>query len=54
LLATGCDYAAAQGTLIFSFGIMNTMEELDKAMEVFKDAVVFLRNMSPLYKKKST
>jgi cysteine desulfurase len=54
LLATGCDYAAAQGTLIFSFGIMNTMEELDKAMEVFKDSVVFLRNMSPLYKKKKT
>jgi cysteine desulfurase len=53
LLATGCDYAAAQGTLIFSFGIMNTMEELDKAMEVFKDSVVFLRNMSPLYKKKT-
>lgn len=54
LLATGCDYAAAQGTLIFSFGIMNTMEDLDKAMEVFKDSVVFLRNMSPLYKKKKT
>ncbi|MBP1733906.1 MAG: aminotransferase class [Deltaproteobacteria bacterium] len=53
LLATGCDYAAAQGTLIFSFGIMNTMEELDKAMGVFKDSVVFLRNMSPLYKKKT-
>jgi cysteine desulfurase len=53
LLATGCDYAAAQGTLIFSFGIMNTLEELDKAMEVFKDSVAFLRNMSPLYKKKT-
>jgi hypothetical protein len=26
---------------------------LDKAMEVFKDSVVFLRNMSPLYKKKT-
>jgi cysteine desulfurase len=53
LLATGCDYAAAQGTLIFSFGIMNTLEQLDKAMEVFKDSVAFLRNMSPLYKKKT-
>lgn len=51
LLATGCDYAAAQGTLIFSFGIMNTREELDKAMDAFKESVVFLRNMSPLYKK---
>jgi cysteine desulfurase len=54
LLATGCDYAAAQGTLIFSFGIANTMEDLDKAIEVFKDSVVFLRNMSPLYMKKPT
>jgi cysteine desulfurase len=53
LLATGCDYAAAQGTLIFSFGIMNTMEELDMAIGTFKDSVVFLRNMSPLYKKKT-
>lgn len=53
LLATGCDYAAAQGTLIFSFGITNTMEELDKAIGVFKESVAFLRNMSPLYKKKS-
>ncbi len=53
LLATGCDYAAAQGTLIFSFGITNTMEELDRAMEVFKESVAFLRNLSPLYKKKT-
>lgn len=53
LLATGCDYAAAQGTLIFSFGIMNTMEELDVATDVFRDSVQFLRNMSPLYKKKT-
>lgn len=54
LLATGCDYAAAQGTLIFSFGIDNTVEELDIAMDVFNESVVFLRNMSPLYKKKAT
>lgn len=53
LLATGCEYAAAQGTLIFSFGIMNTMEQLDTAAEIFKNSAVFLRNMSPLYKKKT-
>jgi len=53
LIATGCDYAAAQGTLIFSFGITNTMEELDKAIAVLKDSVIFLRNMSPLYKKRA-
>ncbi len=52
LIATGCDYSAAQGTLIFSFGVMNTKEEVDKAFGVFRDSVAFLRNMSPLYQKK--
>lgn len=52
LIATGCDYSAAQGTLIFSFGAMNTVEEVDKAFGVFRDSVAFLRNMSPLYQKK--
>jgi cysteine desulfurase len=53
LIATGCDYAAAQGTLIFSFGMGNTLEEMDRAFESLKKSVAFLRNMSPLYKKKS-
>ncbi len=52
LLAIGCDYASAQGTLIFSFGIGNTKEELNRAFGVFTESVAFLRNISPLYRKK--
>jgi len=51
LIAIGRDYATAQGTLIFSFGIDNTVEQIDRAFEVLKKSVDFLRSMSPLYKK---
>jgi cysteine desulfurase len=54
LIATGCDYAAAQGTLIFSFGMSNTQEEMERAFQALKKSVTFLRNMSPLYHKKTT
>ena len=52
LIACGRDYATAQGTLIFSFGIDNTVEQVDKAAEALKKSINFLRSMSPLYKKK--
>jgi len=52
LIATGSDYALAQGTLLFSFGIDNTFEDMDKAVDSLRKSVEFLRNMSPLYKKK--
>ncbi len=52
LIACGRDYATAQGTLIFSFGIDNTLEQVNKAAEVLKKSINFLRSMSPLYKKK--
>jgi cysteine desulfurase len=52
LVATGCDYTAAQGTLIFSFGMGNTMKEVEQAFTILKDSIAFLRSMSPLYKKK--
>lgn len=52
LIAIGRDYATAQGTLLFSFGISNTIEEIDMAFVVLKDTIEFLRNISPLYKKK--
>jgi cysteine desulfurase len=52
LIACGRDYATAQGTLIFSFGMDNTLEQVDKAAEVLKKSINFLRSMSPLYKKK--
>jgi cysteine desulfurase len=52
LIATGCDYVTAQGTLIFSFGIGNTLGDIDKAFAALQKSVAFLRSMSPLYKKK--
>lgn len=52
LMAIGCEYTDAQGTLIFSCGIMNSIEEVKKAFAVLKDSVTFLRNMSPIYKGK--
>ncbi|MCX5818235.1 MAG: cysteine desulfurase family protein [Proteobacteria bacterium] len=52
LIATGCDYVTAQGTLIFSFGTGNTLDDIDKAFAALNKSVTFLRSMSPLYKKK--
>jgi len=52
LVATGCDYVTAQGTLIFSFGVGNTLGDIDKAFAALTRSVAFLRSMSPLYKKK--
>jgi len=51
LIATGIDHATAQGTLVFSYGIDTTVEDIDKAFEALRKSVAFLRNMSPLYKK---
>ncbi len=52
LTSIGRDYASTQGTLIFSFGIENTMDDIDASMRAFKRSVDFLRSMSPLYQKK--
>jgi cysteine desulfurase len=51
LIATGLDHATAQGTLVFSYGIDITVEDIDKAFASLRKSVAFLRNMSPLYKK---
>jgi cysteine desulfurase len=51
LIATGLDHATAQGTLVFSYGIDITLEDIDKAFDALRKSVAFLRNMSPLYKK---
>jgi len=51
LIATGLDHATAQGTLVFSYGIEITLEDIDKAFASLRKSVAFLRNMSPLYKK---
>jgi cysteine desulfurase len=52
LTSIGLDYTSTQGTLIFSFGIDNTVDDVDTAVEAFKKSVDFLRSMSPLYGKK--
>jgi cysteine desulfurase len=51
LVSIGRDYATAQGTLVFSFGITNTLEEVEKTITALKTAVATLRNISPLYRK---
>jgi cysteine desulfurase len=41
----------AQGSMLFSFGPGNTMEDVDYVLEVFPPIVDRLREMSPLYAK---
>ena len=49
LLAIGVDVALAHGSIRFSFGKENTMEEVDYVVDTLKSTVERLRNMSPLY-----
>lgn len=51
LSAIKVDEVDIHGALRFSFGRFNTMEEVDKAVEVLKESVEKLRKMSPLYNK---
>jgi cysteine desulfurase len=53
LIATGLDFATAQGTLLFSLGKDNTEADVDRVIEVLPPIVQTLREMSPLYKKES-
>ncbi|MBQ6728398.1 MAG: cysteine desulfurase [Clostridia bacterium] len=50
LLALGLPEGLAHGSIRFSFGKHNTVEEVDYAVEVLKQAVERLREMSPLFK----
>ena len=50
LLALGVEEALAHGSIRFSFGKHNTIEEIDYAVDVLKNAVDRLRKMSPLFK----
>jgi cysteine desulfurase len=45
------DTALAQGSIVFSLGMMNGMEDVDYVVEVFPPIVERLRKMSPLYTK---
>ena len=51
LSAIKVDDVDIHGALRFSFGRFNTMEEVDRAVEVLRDSVEKLRKMSPLYNK---
>ena len=52
LLALGLPEGLAHGSIRFSFGKHNTMEEVDYAVEVIKESVDRLRAMSPLFNAK--
>ncbi|MBQ8197380.1 MAG: cysteine desulfurase [Clostridia bacterium] len=50
LMALGLPEGLAHGSIRFSFGKHNTLEEIDYAVDVVKEAVEKLRAMSPLFK----
>lgn len=50
LLAIGLPEELAHGSIRFSFGKHNTIEEIDYAVDCLKAAVLKLRKMSPLFK----
>ena len=51
LLSIGRDFADAQGTMVMTFGVDNTEEDIDRFFAALKEAVETLRNISPLYPK---
>jgi cysteine desulfurase len=51
LLAMGFDHTLAQGSLLFSLGRQNSIEDIDYLLEVLPPIVTRLRHMSPLYAK---
>ena len=52
LLSLGLPEELAHGSIRFSFGKHNTIEEVDYAVETIKTAVKRLREMSPLFSAK--
>lgn len=50
LLALGVEEALAHGSIRFSFGKHNTIEQIDYAVEELKSIIQRLREMSPLFK----
>jgi cysteine desulfurase len=52
LIACGLKHEEAHGSLLFTLGKGNTMEDVEKLMEVLPRVVERLRMMSPLYKAK--
>ena len=54
LLSLGLSHADAQGTLVLSFGVDNTKADNTIFLKALKNAVTTLRDISPLYQKKSS
>ena len=51
LLAMGIPHEIAHGSLLFSLGVSNTVEDIDYVLEMLPPIVDRLRQMSPLYAK---
>jgi len=51
LIAMGTSHELAQGSLLCTFGLDNTMEDVDYVLKVLPPIVDRLRQMSPLYSK---
>jgi cysteine desulfurase len=51
LLSIGREFADAQGTMVITFGVENTEADVMRFLEVLKEAVTTLREISPLYNK---
>jgi len=51
LTAIGLSHADAQGTLVVTFGIENTIADVDRFLGALKKIVKTLRDISPLYQK---
>jgi len=51
LIAMGIPHEVAQSSILFTFGIDNTPEDVDHVLEVLPPIVDRLRQMSPLYAK---
>ena len=51
LLSLGLSHADAQGTLVVSFGVDNSVEDVTAFLKSLKNVVTTLRAISPLYKK---
>jgi cysteine desulfurase len=52
LEAIGVDTAVAQGSIVFTMGPANRLEDVDTILTVMKPVVSRLREMSPIYKRK--
>ena len=54
LLSLGLSHADAQGTILVSFGVENTAEEVHRFLGALAKVVATLRGISPLYRKSAS